>query len=85
MIFEQNSFEQLCINFANEKLQQLFCLHTFKQEEELYAQLAVGDIDSLARASLRSYEAEVQLDVSESLLQSLVGEVERVGGGILGY
>ena len=35
-IFEVNSFEQLCINFANEKLQQLFCLHTFKEEEKLY-------------------------------------------------
>ena len=35
-IFECNSFEQLCINFANEKLQQLFCLHTFKQEEGTY-------------------------------------------------
>ena len=36
-IFDHNSFEQLCINYANEKLQQLFCLHTFKQEEALYS------------------------------------------------
>ena len=35
-IFEVNSLEQLCINFANEKLQQLFNQNTFKQEEELY-------------------------------------------------
>jgi myosin heavy subunit len=37
-IFEINSFEQLCINFCNEKLQQLFNIETFKDEEELYKQ-----------------------------------------------
>ena len=35
-IFEQNSFEQLCINFANEWLQRLFNEHTFKEEEAIY-------------------------------------------------
>ena len=35
-IFEVNSFEQLCINFANEKLQQHFNRHTFKEEESVY-------------------------------------------------
>ena len=35
-IFKFNSFEQLCINFCNEKLQQHFNTHTFKSEEELY-------------------------------------------------
>uniref|UniRef100_H2YMW7 Myosin motor domain-containing protein n=1 Tax=Ciona savignyi TaxID=51511 RepID=H2YMW7_CIOSA len=35
-IFKSNSFEQFCINFCNEKLQQLFIELTLKQEQEEY-------------------------------------------------
>eukprot|EP00466_Bigelowiella_natans_P012031 jgi/Bigna1/34821/e_gw1.7.15.1 len=45
-IFEKNSFEQLCINFTNERLQQHFNRHTFKLEQNIYCSEGI-DFDEI--------------------------------------
>ncbi|CAI5729464.1 unnamed protein product [Peronospora destructor] len=41
-IFDQNGFEQFCINYVNEKLQQIFIELTLKSEQEEYAREGIG-------------------------------------------
>ena len=46
-IFDKNGFEQFCINYVNEKLQQIFIELTLKAEQEEYKQENIkwNDID----------------------------------------
>eukprot|EP00002_Diphylleia_rotans_P028380 TRINITY_DN572_c0_g1_i1.p1 TRINITY_DN572_c0_g1~~TRINITY_DN572_c0_g1_i1.p1 ORF type:complete len:1047 (+),score=203.16 TRINITY_DN572_c0_g1_i1:61-3201(+) len=41
-VFQKNGFEQLCINYCNEALQQLFIELTLKREQEEYAEEGVS-------------------------------------------
>lgn len=41
-IFQKNGFEQFCINFVNEKLQQIFIELTLKAEQEEYVQEGIA-------------------------------------------
>jgi myosin-5 len=41
---EGNSIEQLCINFTNEKLHQLYIEYVFKLEEVVFIEEGLGDM-----------------------------------------
>ncbi|CCH59719.1 hypothetical protein TBLA_0B09040 [Henningerozyma blattae CBS 6284] len=59
-IFEHNSFEQLCINYVNEKLQQIFIQLTLKSEQETYAR------EQIAWTPIKYFDNKVVCDLIES-------------------
>ncbi|XP_074612959.1 unconventional myosin-Va-like isoform X2 [Acropora palmata] len=60
--FEVNSFEQFCINYANEKLQQQFTQHVFKLEQEEYVK------EEIEWAFINFYDNQPCIDLIESKL-----------------
>ncbi|XP_039026501.1 myosin-2-like isoform X2 [Hibiscus syriacus] len=57
--FKKNSFEQFCINYANERLQQHFIRHLFKLEQEEY------ELDGIDWAKVDFEDNQVCLDLFE--------------------
>lgn len=60
-IFEKNSFEQLCINYVNEKLQQIFIQLTLKAEQDEYAK------EQIKWTPIKYFDNKVVCDLIESV------------------
>lgn len=81
-IFEVNSFEQLCINFCNEKLQQHFNTHVFKEEEACYKS------EGIDYSSITFEDNQDVLDLVEKKpkgLFVLLDDVKRLNGDDDGF
>ncbi|SZF01843.1 unnamed protein product [Blumeria hordei] len=59
-IFEKNRFEQLCINYVNEKLQQIFIQLTLKTEQEEYAR------EQIKWTPIKYFDNKIVCDLIES-------------------
>jgi myosin heavy subunit len=71
-IFKVNSFEQLCINFTNEKLQQHFNAQTFRLEEEMYR------IEKINFESVSYIDNQPVLDLIEQKPQGVLAILDEV-------
>ncbi|KAG7904008.1 hypothetical protein KL935_000147 [Ogataea polymorpha] len=75
--FDKNSFEQFCINYANEKLQQEFTQHVFKLEQEEYVK------EEIEWSFIEFSDNQPCIDVIENRLGilSLLDEESRLPSG----
>ncbi|XP_045404091.1 unconventional myosin-If isoform X2 [Lemur catta] len=83
-IFQKNGFEQFCINFVNEKLQQIFIELTLKAEQEEYIQ------EGIRWTPIQYFNNKVVCDLIEnklnppgimSVLDDVCATMHATGGG----
>jgi myosin-7 len=78
--FRINSFEQLCINFCNEKLQQLYVTYIFKSDEKEF--IEEGLKDKLANLNYKDNTEVIELIDKYPLgIISLLNESTSLGSG----
>jgi len=81
--FERNSFEQLCINYCNEKLQGHFNEHIFKLEQDMYEREGL-DVSKIEFAS-NDYIIEAFEMKGEGLFARLEEELITPKGSDAGF
>lgn len=65
-VFQYNSFEQFCINYCNEKLQQLFIELTLKSEQEEY------EAEGIAWETVQYFDNKVICDLVEERHKGII-------------
>ncbi|XP_069817480.1 unconventional myosin-Ih isoform X3 [Dendropsophus ebraccatus] len=65
-VFETNSFEQFCINYCNEKLQQLFIAMTLKAEQEEY------EIEGIEWEPIQYFDNKIICDLIEEKHKGII-------------
>ncbi|XP_050524575.1 unconventional myosin ID [Daktulosphaira vitifoliae] len=65
-VFEQNSFEQFCINYCNEKLQQVFIDLVLRQEQEEYQK------EGIAWQEVKFFNNQIICDLVEKSHQGII-------------
>ncbi|XP_067084920.1 unconventional myosin-Ic isoform X1 [Osmerus mordax] len=65
-VFQHNSFEQFCINYCNEKLQQLFIELTLKSEQEEY------EAEGIAWETVQYFDNKIICDLVEERHKGII-------------
>ncbi|XP_019401424.1 PREDICTED: unconventional myosin-Ic isoform X1 [Crocodylus porosus] len=65
-VFQHNSFEQFCINYCNEKLQQLFIELTLKSEQEEY------ESEGIAWEPVQYFDNKIICDLVEEKFKGII-------------